>query len=105
MIKTDNPTKTVVKAKRIKYGFELNFPNEFTIRDLRKAKNHKVKYITLYSRVKRALEEGTIVEAGLKDPDRTRRGRKEMIYRLVSDQVAEAPVATADVAVPSVTNW
>jgi len=47
MIKTDNPTQTVVKAKRIKYGFELNFPNEFTIRDLRKAKNHKVKYITI----------------------------------------------------------
>lgn len=105
MINTDNPTKTVIKAKRIKYGFELNFPNEFTIRDLRKAKNHKVKYITLYSRVKRALEEGTIVEAGLKDPDRTRRGRKETVYRLVDQEVAQTPVATADVAVPSATNW
>jgi len=28
-----------------------------------------------------------------------------MIYRLASDQVAEAPVATSDVAVPAVTNW
>jgi hypothetical protein len=45
------------------------------------------------------------VEAGLKDPDRTRRGRKETIYRLVEQEVAQTPVATADVAVPSVTNW
>jgi hypothetical protein len=105
MTNTDNTTQTVVKTKRIKYGFELTFPKQFTIRDLRKAKSHKVKYITIYSRVKRALEEGTIVEAGLKDPDHTRRGRKETIYRLASEQVVDAPVATADVAVPSAANW
>lgn len=105
MTKTDNPTKTVIKAKRVKYGFDLTFPNEFTIRDLRKAKSHKIRYITLYSRVKQALEDGTIVEAGLKDPDRTRRGRKEKIYRLANQEVADAPVATADVAVPSTSNW
>lgn len=105
MTNTDNPTKTVIKAKRVKYGFDLTFPNEFTIRDLRKAKSHKIRYITLYSRVKQALEDGTIVEAGLKDPDRTRRGRKEKIYRLANQEVADAPVATADVGVPSATNW
>ena len=105
MTNTDNPTKTVIKAKRVKYGFDLTFPNVFTIRDLRKAKSHKIRYITLYSRVKQALEDGTIVEAGLKDPDRTRRGRKEKIYRLANQEVADAPVATADVTVPSASNW
>lgn len=101
MNNTDN-TKTV-KNKRIKYGFELNFPDTFTLRDLRKAKSHKVKYITVYSRVKQALDSGEIMIAGLKDPAKTRRGRKEYVYkRVTADQ---PPVSTADVAVPSVTNW
>jgi hypothetical protein len=101
MNNTNNPAKAVIKAKRIKYGFELNFPNEFTIRDLVRAKRNTVKYITLHSRVKRAIEEGTVIEAGLKEPTHTRRGRKETIYRLVQ----EAPVATAEVATPSATGW
>jgi hypothetical protein len=105
MTNTDNPTKTVVKAKRIKYGFELIFPKQFTIRDLVRVKRNTVKAITIRSRVQRAIEEGTVVEAGLKEPARKRRGRKETIYRLVDEQVAEAPVATVDVAVPSATNW
>lgn len=103
MTNTDNPTQTVVKAKRIKYGFELKFPNTFTLRDLRKTKNHKVKYITIYSRVKQALENGEIAIAGLKDPTKARRGRKEFIYKRLD--VDQPPVASADVAVPSVTNW
>lgn len=102
MITTQDPTKTVIKAKRIKYGFELTFPSQFTIRDLVRAKRNTVKYITLHSRVKRALEEGTIVEAGLKEPAKARRGRKEIIYRLAEQ---DAPVATAEVAVPNATGW
>ena len=98
MTNTDNPTQTVVKAKRIKYGFELKFPKKFTLSDLCE-KNGKVKYITLYSRVKQALENGELEIAGLKEPDESRRGRKEIIYKRLP------PVATADVAVPSVTNW
>ena len=103
MTNTDNPTQTVVKAKRIKYGFDLPFPNTFTLRDLRKSKNHKVKYITIYSRVKQALENGEIAIAGLKDPAKARRGRKEFIYKRLD--IDQPPVASADVAVPSVTNW
>lgn len=98
---TNNPTKAVIKAKRIKYGFELTFPTEFTIRDLVRIKRNTVKPITLRSRVQRAIEEGSVVEAGLKEPTRKRRGRKETIYRLVQ----EAPVATAEVATPSATGW
>jgi hypothetical protein len=75
-------TETVTKTnKRVKYGFELNFPNEFTMRDLRNLKGRKVKYITLYMRVKRALENGEIAVSGEKNPTKTRRGRKELIYR------------------------
>lgn len=90
-------------SKRIKYGFELNFPETFTLRDLRKAKSHKVKYITIYSRVKKALDSGELVIDGLKDPAKSRRGRKEIVYKRVSR--VEDPVATADVTPPSVTNW
>lgn len=75
---TDTVTKT---NKRVKYGFELNFPNEFTLRDLRNLKGRKVKYITLYMRVKRALENGEIAVSGEKNPNKARRGRKELIYR------------------------
>ncbi len=100
MTNTDN----TVKNKRIKYGFELTFPNtSFTLRDLRKAKSHKVKYITIYSRVKQALEDGEIAIAGLKDPTKARRGRKEHVYKRVT--VDQPPAATADVAMPSTTNW
>ena len=91
------------KSKRIEYGFELNFPETFTLSDLRKAKCHKVKYITIYSRVKKALENGELVIDGLKDPAKPRRGAKEIVYKRVSR--VEDPVATADVAPPSVTNW
>ena len=103
MTNTDNPTQTVITAKRIKYGFELKFPNTFTLRYFRNAKHHKVKYITLYSRVKQALENGEIAIAGLKDPAKARRGRKEIVYKRLD--VDQPPVASADVAVPFVTNW
>lgn len=87
--------------KRIKYNTPVKFPEQFTLRELRKANHHKIKYTTLYVRVQNELENGTLVEAGLKDPDTTRRGRKELVYK----RVVAAPVETADVAVPSATNW
>lgn len=98
---TSNPTKTVIKAKRVKYGFDLTFPSQFTIRDLVRVKRNTVKPITLRSRVQRAIEDGIVIEAGLKDPAKTRRGRKEVIYRLVQ----EAPLATTEVATHSATGW
>ena len=91
------------KSNRIKYGFELNFPETFTLRDLRKAKSHKVKYITIYSRVKKALESGELAIDGLREPSKSRRGRKEIVYKRVI--AVEDPVATADVAPPSTVNW
>lgn len=90
------------KSKRVKYGFELKFPDTFTLRDLRKQKSHKVKYITIYARVRKAIDEGLIVESGLKEPAAARRGRKEVVYKVVGN---DAPVSTAEVAVPTATNW
>jgi hypothetical protein len=72
------------KTKRIKYNTPINFPASFTLRELRKTNHNKMKYITLYSRVQKALEDGVIVEAGLKDPTKSRRGRKEFVYQLVA---------------------
>jgi len=102
MSDTNTNTNTNMKSKRVKYGFELNFPDTFTLRDLRKQKSHKVKYITLYARVRKAIDEGMIVEAGLKEPAAARRGRKEVVYKVVSN---DAPVSTAEVAVPATANW
>jgi hypothetical protein len=93
---TETATKT---NKRVKYGFELNFPNEFTLRDLRNLKGRKVKYITLYMRVKRALENGEIAVSGEKNPTKTRRGRKELIYRRADAK--ETMVTTSAVSVPA----
>lgn len=96
------------KTKRIKYNTPVNFPATFTLRELRKANQHKIKYITLYTRVQKGLENGTLVEAGLKDPDKTRRGRKEVVYQLASSTTAatvEPEVTTAEVAVPATVNW
>lgn len=90
------------KTKRIKYNTPINFPASFTLRELRKANHHKIKYITIYSRVQKALENGTLVEAGLKNPDKTRRGRKEVIYQTVTPS---EPLATSEVAVPATANW
>jgi hypothetical protein len=98
-------TSTVIKAKRIKYGFNLTFPDTFTLRDLRKATSYKVKPITIYSRIQKAIEAGEVVQAGLRDPAKSRRGRKELVYATVKTPVADAPVATLEVAAPSTVNW
>lgn len=72
------------KSKRVPYGFKLNFPAEFTMRELRKLKSHKVKYITLYMRVQKALKAGTVVPVGEKVPDHAKRGRRELVFRTVA---------------------
>jgi len=85
---------TATKAKRVTYGFKLDFPAKFTMRELRKLKSHKVKYITLYMRVKNALKDGTIMVAGEKTPDHVRRGRKELVF-VRSDAKVAIPVYAA----------
>lgn len=73
-------TNAVDTNKRVPYGFTLNFPETFTMRQLRNLKGRKIKYITLYMRVKNALKAGEIVVAGKQEPKAARRGRKELIY-------------------------
>ena len=82
------------KSKRVTYGFPLVFPETFTMRELRKLKSHKVKYITLYMRVKAALKAGQLTVSGRKTPDHIRRGRKELVFRR-----ADAKVSTLSVTV------
>lgn len=77
-----NATKT--KSSRVPYGFKLTFPSQFTMRELRKTKHHKVSYITLYKRVKKELATGTLVAVGKKEPAVSRRGRKELVYQVVT---------------------
>jgi len=82
-------TATATSSKRAPYGFKLDFPaTDFTMRDLRKQKSHKVKYITLYMRVKNALKDGTLVVAGEKAPGKVRRGRKELVFRRADAKTA-----------------
>ncbi len=71
-------------TKRATYGFALNFPQTFTMRQLRNLKGRKIQYITLYMRVKNALKNGEIVVAGKAEPSRARKGRKELIYARVN---------------------
>jgi hypothetical protein len=86
-------------SKRVSYGFKLDFPTtDFTLRDLRKAKSHKVKYITLYMRVKNALKKGDLVEVGEKAPAKARRGRKELIFRRADAKQTAITVKTGAVA-------
>lgn len=76
------------KTERVTYGFKLNFPETFTMRDLRKLKSHKVSYITLYMRVKNAIKSGELAVSGLKAPAHARRGRKELVFTRTNAKVA-----------------
>lgn len=87
------PTK-----KRATYGFKLDFPATFTMRELRKTTHHKKSYICLYKRVEKAVKDGEVIELGKKTPDQLRKGRKEMIYQRVNvAAVAPADHTTAEV--------
>ena len=88
---TTNATPTA-KTKRATYGFKLDFPDQFTLRQLRNMKGRKIQYITIYKRVEKALNLGEIVVVGTKQPDRVRKGRQELIYARVN---AKTPVVTA----------
>lgn len=96
----NNAATSTKPSKRVAYGFKLDFPStEFTLRDLRKQKSHKVKYITLYMRVKNALKKGDLVVTGEKTPTNSRRGRKELMYRRSDAKQATLTVETNNVAV------
>ena len=71
------------KNKRIKYNTPLEFPQTFTLRELRNANANKMKLITIYSRVQNGIEDGTIEEVGIRQPSVSRRGRKEIVYKMV----------------------
>lgn len=98
-------SKKVNKSGRIQYGFTLNFPARFTLKQLSNIRHGKVKYITLYSRVKAALAEGQLVIAGEQTPKTKTRGRRQTIYQRVDAKTpvisvpapvaVEAPVAVA----------
>jgi hypothetical protein len=88
--------KTAKTTKRVKYGFPLDFPQEFTLRDLRNLKGRKVKYITLYMRVKKALDSGEITISGEKTPAKARRGRKEFVYRRADAKTVVVSTANAE---------
>jgi tRNA(Ile)-lysidine synthase TilS/MesJ len=75
------------KLKRVTYNFKLEFPTQFTMRELRQKKSHKVSYITLYMRVKNALKKGTLEIVGNKAQAKARRGRKEIMYRRADSKV------------------
>lgn len=76
-----NTLATLTKTRRATYGFQLNFPETFTMRSLRNLKGRKIQYITLYMRVKAALKAGEIVVVGKQEPKTTRKGRKELVYQ------------------------
>jgi 4'-phosphopantetheinyl transferase EntD len=86
-------------TKRATYGFALNFPQTFTMRQLRNLKGRKIQYITLYMRVKKALKDGEIVVVGKQEPNRTRKGRKELIYARANAKTAVANVGASKDAV------
>lgn len=86
---TNTIENTTSNSTRVPYGFSLKFPQTFTLRDLRKQKSHKVKYITLYMRVKKALANGEIEITGKKIPATKRRGKRENIYSVINAKNVE----------------
>ena len=74
----------------------MAFPEKpFTVRLLTSTGAHP-KYITAYSRVRKALSSGELVVAGKVTPKEARRGAREMLYQRAN---AAAAVVTATAAV------
>ncbi len=91
---------TATKSTRVTYGFKLDFPQkDFTLRDLRNMKGRKVKYITIYMRVKNALKNGEIAVVGKKAPKHTRKGRQELVYSRVNAKTAIVTATPVDAEV------
>jgi hypothetical protein len=82
---------------RITYGFKLDFPAQFTLRELRR-KRHDLKYITLYKRVEKALKDGIITVVGKQEPKTARRGARQLIYARVNAKVVSVTAAAPEVA-------
>jgi hypothetical protein len=75
-------------AKRIEYGFKLEFPNKpFTVK-LLTTKGAKPSYITAYKRVQKALAENIIEVVGEAIPKMKRRGAREKIYARINAKTA-----------------
>jgi len=91
----DNVETVKVKSKkRVAYGFKLDFPQTFTLRQLRNLKSRKVSYITIYMRVKKALAAGQIAVVGKQAPKTARKGRQELIYQKVETPATPASAAS-----------
>jgi hypothetical protein len=73
-----------IKPTRTEYGFELEFPNSFTIGDLYKKHHGRIKQITIRKRVENALSEGLIRIAGKHTPDSPVRGRRPYVFQKVN---------------------
>jgi len=67
-------------ASRTEYGFKLSFPKTpFTQNDLRNFKKYsKIPYITIYKRIKSAVNTGELVIKGTKPA--SGRGRPQAVY-------------------------
>lgn len=103
-----NKSNVKSPSGRVKYGFPLNFPERFTLKALYGARHGKIKYITLYTRVKNALAEGLIVKDGEQTPKTKTRGRRQIIFRRVDAKTAtlkatKAPAPVADAVTAPVT--
>ena len=73
-------TENTIDNNRTEYGFRLSFPKTpFTQSDLRGFKKYaKIPYITVYKRIKTAVETGELVITGTKQTGG--RGRPQAIY-------------------------
>jgi hypothetical protein len=75
-----------MNKNRVAYGFALEFPQRFTMRQL--ANGRKVQYITLYKRVQKALQNGELIVAGKQDftvsHKKKSKGRQQLIYQRVN---------------------
>lgn len=69
-----------VTSERTEYGFRLSFPKTpFTQNDLRSFKKYsKIPYITIYKRIKTAVNTGELLIKGTKPA--SGRGRPQAIY-------------------------
>jgi len=77
---TTDTIETNTNANRTEYGFRLNFPKTpFTQNDLRGFKKYAgIPYITIYKRIKTAVNTGELVIKGTKP--NSGRGRPQAVY-------------------------
>lgn len=88
-------TENKTNKHRVKHGFPLVLPAQFTIKSLVQSKRGRVGYHTIYQRVQKALESGEVKPIGNKTPHQVRRGRKQIIFALTKGVAASATPAAA----------